>query len=64
MDWEDSLDAHAETNLPNGECTPQTSAVPSDDDTFKGLDALASTLDHANVHADVIAGFELGDVVA
>ncbi len=64
MNREDPLDSDSEAHLAHGERAAEPTAVAGDHDSLEDLDTFASTLDHAHVHADRIAGAERGDVVA
>src|SRR6476619_5650232 len=61
---EGALHADAVAELAHGVGLVQTAALAGDDVALEDLDALLAALDDAHVHLDLVAGREVGDVVA
>ena len=64
MQRERALDADAVAELAHGVGLVQAAALAGDDVALEDLDALLAALDDADVHLDLVAGGEVGDVVA
>src|SRR6185437_14517087 len=61
MQRERPLDPDPEGLLADGERLPHAGALALDDDALEHLDAVALTLDHLEVHAHGVPGFEPRD---
>src|ERR1019366_6092680 len=59
-----ALHAFAEADLADGEVLLQAAARAGDAEAFIGLDALALAFLDAHVHAQRVAGLEIGDLLA
>lgn len=64
VDGEDAFDTDAVGDLANGEGFAKASAAASDDDAFEHLNALFVAFLNFDVHANGVAGAEVGEVRA
>ncbi len=64
VEWENPLNAYAESNLPNRDGFAETAPVASYHNTLECLDALAPCFHNANVHLHGVARVDVGEIVA
>lgn len=59
IEWENAFDAFAVGNSPHRKSFVQTTALPTDNDSRKDLDAFLISLNDASMHANTVADFKL-----